>query len=248
MLIFFYSSRKENVVLNNLNLKIENGKVIALVGKSGGGKSTIASLLFRLYDVDVGSLTLDDIPLKDLDYIWYRELIGTVSQEPALFSSSIFENISYGKQNCTKEEVIEASKKAYAHDFIEEFPEKYDTLVGEKGVRLSGGQKQRIAIARAILKNPKIIILDEFTSALDSESEHIVKEALKSLMIGRTTLIIAHRLATVKHADMVCVIQNGCVIEMGNHEKLLKENGVYRNLVQKQLLYDNDDNNELTEQ
>jgi ABC-type multidrug transport system fused ATPase/permease subunit len=194
--------------------------------------------LFRHYDIFEGELTLDGVSIKDLDYVWYRDLIGTVAQEPALFSSSILDNISYGKKNCTKEEVYEAAKRAYAHEFIMEFPEQYETLVGEKGVRLSGGQKQRVAIARAILKNPKIIILDEYTSALDSESEYFVKEALKTLMKGKTTLIIAHRLSTIKNADMVCVVDKGKIIEKGTHNELINEDGFYKNLVQKQLLFD----------
>ncbi|KAF0977063.1 hypothetical protein FDP41_003716 [Naegleria fowleri] len=236
---FAYPSRKETQVLNRLNLELSPSTVVALVGKSGQGKTTIASLLQRFYDPTEGQITLDGVPLTQIDPVWLRKNIGVVSQEPALFSTSIRENICYGwpdRENPpTEKQIMDAAKKANVHEFVSTFEDGYDTLVG--ATTLSSGQKQRIAIARAILKDPKILILDEHSSSLDANTEHEVQEALNRLMEGRTVLIIAHRLSTVKNADIVCVIENGNVVEEGSHEQLiLRENGKYKALVERQLI------------
>jgi len=231
---FAYPTRKDVTVLRRFNLKLEPGEVVALVGPSGGGKSTIASMLYRLYDPEQGQLLLDGVPYSKLDPEWLRRQVGVVAQEPLLFSTSIAENIRYGRPEATEAEVEAAAKTANAHDFISAFPEKYQTLVGERGIQLSGGQKQRVAIARAVLKNPRILILDEATSALDSESEHLVREALDRLMKGRTTLVIAHRLSTVKDANRVVVLESGSVVQTGTHAALVSEEGLYRRLVERQ--------------
>lgn len=231
---FAYPSRPDVPVLRNFSLKLGQGEVVALVGPSGAGKSTIASLLYRLYDPVRGDILLDGKPLPSLDPNWLRKQIGVVAQEPLLFSTSIAENILYGRPEATQAEVEEAAKLANAHSFISAFPEGYKTLVGERGIQLSGGQKQRVAIARAILKNPRLLILDEATSALDAESEHLVREALERLMKGRTTLVIAHRLSTVKGANRVVVLDAGGVAQVGTHSALVAEEGIYRRLVEKQ--------------
>jgi ATP-binding cassette subfamily B protein len=231
---FAYPSRPEEPVLQGLSLRLEPGRVVALVGPSGSGKSTVAALLSRFYDPGSGAIRLDGRDLRELDPSWLREQVGVVSQEPMLFACSIAENIRYGRPYATDEEVREAARAANAHDFIEGFAEGYETLVGERGVRLSGGQKQRVAIARALLKDPRVLILDEATSALDAESEHLVQEALDRLMVGRTTLVIAHRLSTVKDADRVVVLDGGIVQEQGDHESLLASGGLYQKLVARQ--------------
>lgn len=231
---FAYPSRPEEPVLQGLSLRLEPGRVVALVGPSGSGKSTVAALLSRFYDPGAGAIRLDGRDLRELDPSWLREQVGVVSQEPMLFACSIADNIRYGRPYATDEEVREAARAANAHDFIESFTEGYDTLVGERGVRLSGGQKQRVAIARALLKDPRVLILDEATSALDAESEHLVQEALDRLMVGRTTLVIAHRLSTVKDADRVVVLDGGIVQEQGDHESLLASGGLYQKLVARQ--------------
>lgn len=211
--------------------------VIAIVGSSGSGKSTIGSLLLRYYDPLKGSVYIDDVDLKDINLRWWRENVGVVSQEPTLFAGTIRDNIAYGKEDATMDEIREAAAKANCSSFIESFHDKYDTLVGERGVSLSGGQKQRIAIARALLKNPSILVLDEATSALDSESEVLVQDALNHLMQGRTVLTIAHRLSTIRSADLVVCLEHGKVAEMGTYYDLLnKENGVFRRLVELQSL------------
>ena len=233
--VFSYPSRKDMPVLRNVSLSLMPGDVVALVGPSGSGKSTIAALLLRLYDPGQGQVTLDGHDLRELSPEWLRQRVGVVAQEPLLFSCSVAENIRYGRTNATDEEVIAAAKMANAHEFITKFPEGYETLVGERGVKLSGGQKQRVAIARAVLKNPRILVLDEATSALDAESEHLVKEALERLMKGRTTLIIAHRLSTVMGADRVVVLQDGVIAQTGDHASLMQEGGLYRKLVERQL-------------
>lgn len=232
---FAYPSRKDVPVLRDVSLSLLPGEVVALVGPSGSGKSTIAGLLLRLYDPAKGSVMLDGGELRELSPEWLRQQVGIVAQEPLLFSCSVAENIRYGKTDATEEEVIAAAKMANAHEFITKFPEGYETLVGERGVKLSGGQKQRVAIARAVLKNPRILVLDEATSALDAESEHLVKEALERLMKGRTTLIIAHRLSTVMGADRVVVLQDGVIVQSGDHASLMQEGGLYRKLVERQL-------------
>jgi ATP-binding cassette subfamily B protein len=231
---FRYPSRPDAEVLSGLTLRVEPGEVVALVGPSGAGKSTIAALLLRFYDPAAGTARLDGHDLRDLDPGWLRRQIGLVAQEPLLFSTSIAENIRYGRPDATRAEIEAAAAAANADGFIASFPSGYDTIVGERGVLLSGGQKQRIAIARALLKDPRILILDEATSALDAQVEHLVVEALDRLMEGRTTLVIAHRLSTVRGADRVLVIDGGRVLEAGRHEDLVAQDGPYRRLVERQ--------------
>ncbi|WNG54905.1 ATP-binding cassette domain-containing protein [Archangium gephyra] len=233
---FAYPTRPDVPVLQGIDLKLDPGEVVAIVGPSGAGKSTIAGLLARMYDPQGGRLQLDGRPLSALDPEWLRQQIGTVAQEPMLFASSIEDNIRYGRMDATQEEIEAAARAANAHEFITRFPEGYRTLVGERGVQLSGGQKQRIAIARAMLKNPRLLVLDEATSALDAESEHLVQEALDRLMKGRTTLIIAHRLSTVIGADRVLVLEGGKVVQSGNHAALMGQEGLYRRLVERQFV------------
>lgn len=234
-LTFSYPSRPDVTVLQHVNLTLRPGEVVALVGPSGGGKSTVASLLSRFYDPRDGKVGLDGHDYRTLDAEWLRTQVGVVSQEPVLFATTILENIRYGRRDASREDVEAAAKAAHIHDFVMSLPTGYDTLVGERGVRLSGGQKQRVAIARALLKDPRILVLDEATSALDAESEHLVQDALKVLMQGRTTLVIAHRLSTVREADRVVVIDQGRVVQQGNHEELAAVEGLYRALVQRQL-------------
>ena len=225
---FSYEEGKE--ILHEVNLEIPKGKTIALVGQSGSGKSTLADLVPRYYDACNGSITLDGTDLKDLRIKDLRSLIGNVNQEAILFNDTIFNNIAFGVENATMEQVIEAAKIANAHDFIMEKEEGYMTNIGDRGGKLSGGQRQRISIARAILKNPPILILDEATSALDTESEKIVQEALDRLTSTRTTIVIAHRLSTIKNADMICVMHEGRIVERGRHEELIRLDGYYRKL------------------
>ena len=228
---FTYPSRKEMPVLNNINFEAKNGELIAIVGPSGAGKSTIAALLLRFYDPVSGNIIIDGKNTLQYSLTELRSQMAIVPQDVILFGGTIKENIAYGKPDAGIDEIIEAAKKANAHLFIDSFPEKYDTVVGERGIKLSGGQRQRIAIARAVLKNPAILILDEATSSLDSESERLVQEALEKLMQGRTSFVIAHRLSTIKAADKIIVIDKGEVVEMGTHEQLIgEENGLYRNL------------------
>jgi ATP-binding cassette subfamily B protein len=233
---FTYPTRPNLPVLQGIDLTIQPGEVVAIVGPSGAGKSTIAGLLGRLYDPQAGRILLDGKDLKELDPEWLRQQIGVVAQEPLLFSSSISDNIRYGRAGASDAEVEAAARAANAHDFVSRFPEGYKTLVGERGVQLSGGQKQRVAIARAVLKDPRLLILDEATSALDAESEHLVKDALDRLMKGRTTLIIAHRLSTVKGADRVLVLDGGRVVQSGNHSALMGQDGLYKRLVERQFV------------
>jgi ATP-binding cassette subfamily B protein len=231
---FAYPSRPDVTVLDGFDFSMAPGEVVAVVGPSGAGKSTIASMLYRLYDPKAGRLLLDGHPYSTLDAEWLRRQVGVVAQEPLLFSTSIADNIRYGRPDASDAEVEAAAKTANAHAFISGFPEGYKTLVGERGIQLSGGQKQRVAIARAVLKNPRILILDEATSALDAESEHLVREALERLMKGRTTLVIAHRLSTVKDANRVVVLDAGRVVQVGTHAALVGEEGLYRRLVERQ--------------
>lgn len=227
-LTFSYDGERD--VLKNINLKIEKGKTVALVGQSGSGKSTMVDLIPRYYDVEQGEITIDGVNVKDMKVRSLRSLIGNVNQEAILFNDSFYNNITFGVENATMEQVIEAAKIANAHDFIMETENGYDTNVGDRGCRLSGGQRQRISIARAILKNPPILILDEATSALDTESERLVQEALERLMKTRTTIAIAHRLSTIKNADEICVLRDGEIVERGKHDELIKLNGVYKRL------------------
>jgi subfamily B ATP-binding cassette protein MsbA len=223
-----------NYVLKNISFKIEKGKTVAIVGHSGAGKSTLADLLPRFYNCTSGEITIDNIPINDLIISDLRGLIGIVSQETILFNDTIFNNIAFGKENVKLEEVIAAAKIANAHEFIEKMGNGYFSNIGDKGANLSGGQRQRISIARAVLKNPPIMILDEATSALDTKSELYVQDALTNLMKSRTSIIIAHRLSTIKNADEILVIENGEIIENGKHDQLILKNGVYKTLVQNQ--------------
>lgn len=228
---FNYPSRPDFKVLQNISFKAEAGQTVALVGSSGSGKTTIASLILRFYDPNNGKILIDGIDSKSISLTELRKQIALVPQDVILFAGSIKDNIAYGKPNATDLEIEEAARKANAYDFIISFPDQFKTLVGERGIQLSGGQRQRIAIARAVLKNPSILVLDEATSSLDSESEHLVQEALDKLMIGRTSIVIAHRLSTIRNADKIVVLQNGLVQEVGPHQQLiLNENGLYHKL------------------
>nr|BAS29581.1 B-type ABC transporter [Thalictrum minus] len=239
---FSYPARPDEQIFNGFSLTIPSGTTAALVGQSGSGKSTVISLIERFYDPLSGEVLIDGINLKEFQLRWIRQKIGLVSQEPVLFASSIKENIAYAKDGATTEEVRAAAELANAAKFIDKLPQGLDTLVGEHGTQLSGGQKQRIAIARAILKNPRILLLDEATSALDAESEHIVQEALDRIMVNRTTVIVAHRLTTVRNADMIAVIHQGKIVEKGSHSKLLKvPNGAYTQLIRLQELNKSED-------
>ncbi|EIU6776237.1 ABC transporter ATP-binding protein/permease [Vibrio parahaemolyticus] len=228
---FNYPSRPNQPAVKGLNLTAEQGKVLALVGPSGAGKTTLFELLQRFYDPQQGQVLFGGEDIRQFDPNELRRQMALVPQQPALFSHDVFHNIRYGNPEATDEQVIEAAKKAHAHEFIEKLPEGYHSFLGERGVRLSGGQKQRIAIARAILKDPKILLLDEATSALDSESEHHVQQALEALMKGRTTLIIAHRLSTIQHADKIAVLDNGELVDVGNHQSLMQSCELYQRLV-----------------
>ncbi len=229
---FAYPGRTDVTVLNNISLTATKGQQIALVGPSGAGKSTVASLLLQFYHTTQGNIFYDDKNVNDIPLSQLRKQLAYVPQDVMLFGGTLFENIAYGNPNASEQEVIDAAKKANAFDFIMAFPEKMQTIVGERGIKLSGGQRQRIAIARAILKNPAILILDEATSALDSESESLVQEALDNLMQNRTTFVIAHRLSTIRKADKIIVIDKGTVAEQGTHEELIKnEKGIYKRLV-----------------
>ena len=256
---FTYPTRPDQKILRNFNLSIPGGKIVAIVGTSGSGKSTAASLLERFYDCNGGSITIDKFNIKSLDPKWLRgQCIGYINQEPTLFNTSIKENIRYGRPDASDVEVYEAAKASNCHNFIQKFPDGYDTIVGERGVTVSGGQKQRIAIARALIKNPSILVstfnnnfliqfqifknslhlkkkvLDEATSALDSESEQIVQEALDSVCKGRTVLVIAHRLSTIRNADIIAVLKDGQVAEFGTHIQLKKFGGIYSKLIEQQ--------------
>ncbi len=224
----------ETWVIDDVTLEIPRGKTVALVGQSGSGKTTMADLLPRFYDVQQGSITVDGIDIRNVRVADLRALMGNVNQEAILFNDSFYNNITFGVENATREQVEEAARIANAYDFIMASEEGFDTNIGDRGCKLSGGQRQRISIARAILKNPPILILDEATSALDTESEHLVQEALNNLMQGRTTLVIAHRLSTIKNADLICVMQDGRIVEQGTHDQLMAAAGTYKHLVDMQ--------------
>ncbi len=232
---FSYPSRPEGKVLKGVDFEVDAGERVALVGPSGGGKSTVFSLLLGFYQGHEGILTFDGKPISELGLKSLRSSIAVVPQEVLLFGGSILENIAYGKPGSSEEEIMEAAKQANAHDFISEFEEGYETKVGPRGIKLSGGQRQRVAIARAILADPKILLLDEATSALDSESERLVQSALDTLMEGRTSMIIAHRLSTVRNADRILVLQHGKIVENGSHDELMANNGTYKLLAETQL-------------
>jgi len=232
---FAYPTRKDVGVLNNISFTINKGEMVALVGASGAGKSTIAQLMMRFYEVESGQIYFQNQAITEFSHLQLRQNIGIVPQEVILFGGTIKENILYGSIEASDAELVAAAKAANTYNFIKQFPDGFETVVGERGIKLSGGQKQRIAIARAILKNPNILILDEATSSLDSESEYLVKEALEKLMENRTTIIIAHRLATVRNADKILVLEEGQIIESGRHEQLIEhQNGYYSKLIKMQ--------------
>ena len=231
---FAYPSRPDTPILTSFNLEIEQGQTVALVGPSGAGKSTIFQLLLRFYDPGIGQIAIDSIPIKDADPVALRDQISIVQQSAPLFSGTARDNIAYGRVGASESEIIDAAKRAYAHDFIMALPSGYDTDLGERATTLSGGQKQRIAIARAILRDAPILLLDEATSALDAESELAVQKAFESMSKGRTTLIIAHRLATVKKADRIIVMEDGKIVDEGTHSQLVKRGGLYARLAKLQ--------------
>lgn len=232
--VFHYPSRPLTAAVNHLTLDIPAGETLAVVGSSGAGKTTLFQLILRFYDAQSGQISLDGVDIKDLELHQLRDTIGVVPQDTVIFSANAMENIRYGRADATDAEVIQAAKMAAAHEFIERLPDGYQSFLGERGVRLSGGQRQRIAIARALLKNPPLLLLDEATSALDAESERLVQGALETAMIGRTTLIIAHRLATVQRADRIIVLDQGQIVESGTHSTLIEHGGIYAKLASMQ--------------
>lgn len=232
---FSYPSRPDIEVLHNISFKVKPGMRVALVGSSGAGKSTIIQLLMKFYNPSSGRILVDGLDIENYNHVELRENIAIVPQEIILFGGSIYENILYGKPEASYEDVVEAAKQSYSLEFINSFPEKFETIVGERGIKLSGGQRQRIAIARAILRNPRILILDEATSSLDSESEQTVQIALDELMQNRTSIIIAHRLSTIKSADIIFVLKEGNIVEYGTHEELFEKQGFYAQLIEFQL-------------
>jgi ATP-binding cassette subfamily B protein len=241
---FSYESDDEKLVIKNLDLNIDSGTTVALVGPSGGGKTTICNLIPRLYDIDSGVISIDGHNVKDIRLSSLRSEIGMVSQNVFLFDGTVRENIAYGNAEATDDEIIAAAKRANIHDFIQTLEKGYDTEVGERGIKLSGGQRQRVAIARVFLKNPKLLILDEATSALDNVTEIQIQHALEELSHGRTVIVVAHRLSTVKNADRIVVLDKTGIIEEGSHEELLALDGEYKKLYESQFKQDNNANNE----
>ncbi|MEM4326489.1 MAG: ATP-binding cassette domain-containing protein, partial [Candidatus Pacearchaeota archaeon] len=237
--LYFQYENKNKYALENINFTLKKGETLALVGPSGGGKSTLVDLICRFYEPTKGQIFIDGIPLNQIHAGSFRNIMGIVTQEGILFHDTVANNIAYANPVATRQEIIHAAKIANAHDFIMQLPHGYDTVIGERGTMLSGGQRQRIAIARAILKNPQLLILDEATSALDNESEKLVQDALNHLMKDRTSIVIAHRLSTVIHADKILVIEEGKIVESGNHEELLQKNGLYAKLYQLQFSFNN---------
>lgn len=227
---FAYPTRTNEATLSTINLNINPGETVALVGLSGAGKSTFIQLLQRFYDPDQGEILLDGIDIKTMNRLEFRKSIALVPQDPVIFASTVMENIRFGNPGANDKKIYEAARSAAAHEFISELPQGYDTYVGERGVMLSGGQKQRVAIARAILRNAPVLLLDEATSALDAENERLVQKAFDHLSKGRTTIVVAHRLATVKKADRIIVLDKGKIIAQGNHDKLISQKGLYARL------------------
>jgi ABC-type multidrug transport system fused ATPase/permease subunit len=229
-----FSYHEDRPVLRNINLDIRKGQTIALVGQSGSGKTTMADLISRFYDPSEGCITIDGVDIRSIKTFDLRALMGNVNQEAILFNDTFYNNITFGVESATMEQVRQAARIANADDFIMATPDQYQTTIGDRGSRLSGGQRQRISIARAILKNPPILILDEATSALDTESEKLVQEALENLMKDRTTIVVAHRLSTIRNADLICVMHEGQIVERGTHNELLLLNGYYKHLIEMQ--------------
>ena len=232
--VSFCYPRTTEPVLKDISFEVAPGQVVALVGASGSGKSTLCNLVARFYDPTQGRILLDGIDLTEVDLRSYRSLLGVVEQDIFLFDGSIAENIGYGRRAATQEQIITAAQQAHASEFIDQLPDSYNTLIGERGVRLSGGQRQRLAIARAILANPRLLILDEATSNLDTASERIIQSSLDTLMLGRTCFVIAHRLSTINQADLILVLDHGRVIEHGHHDQLMTRGGAYRNMIELQ--------------
>ena len=222
---FYYDANRQ--ILHDIDFTVEAGKKLAIVGASGSGKSTLARLLFRFYDLQTGSITIDNIDIRDVQQYSLRQAIGIVPQDTVLFNNTIYHNILYGNPLATKKAVIAVAKQAHIHQFINQLPDGYDTLVGERGLKLSGGEKQRVAIARTLLKNPNILIFDEATSALDSHSEKAINKELQAISQNKTTLVIAHRLSTITDADIILVLDKGRIIERGTHKQLLSQNAYY---------------------